>query len=1030
MKLISLSILMVHITSLGAQKYEDEQFFLPHYQPGSSAFASDSSLYLPPETHSAIPYFAMKTTNKLPFQYLPPTGTKAPASFPTPFPVIMSSSLIPIFDDDDEPKNQNDHPISSPQTPQLKRLNSTQKSQHMKEPEKREMRPIPKTINYNYPVDRIDVKPAHFTMNAGPMQSNPANQASASRRTIPILTVDSLGLRNDGEMVKAGSFPTHQYIHAPGVFISSSTTEPAIPIIRLSNEMDLDGSFSYEALGADQTHYVQHSRMENMGSDKEEQVVEGSYSYVGDNGQTYTVHYIADSNGFRATGDHLPVAPPMPEIIQRAVQYNLAEEAKRPPHLKSWQEDEKAYDLEAEKNQRYPTSPIRNLFTGRTPEAFSYSFSPVSAQNNQNNQNMQNNQHNQNMQNNQNSLATAASSLQSVKTSIDFTKDQTQVKLNNGPISPQITFLASQGAHVPSVNTPQQSISRIFTTEKSNMPQLMNYEAVIKDSDQESNKALWRWQYGLNSNNGNQNSNKNTISRSAGDEIMINFSEMTPEQYTSMLQAQLEPNIRNNVQQMQYTEDRQANVYNNYNGGLTQKNPTQNSTEVKIRNEYQNLASNHGGTQNTFINQNYAMPNTQLYQNQNSYSYNQPPNKLIHNNNNQAYSNDVSPAPQISLSSSEPQNDWYKLNDESSQSSNQVKQADEPEQHTYHQSKIVTHHDFVPPSQTVTKSYDYEESFYESRKINDVTKDVKIDYANSSPLPQYFSESSTLETIDNDIKLTTTEQPSTTSSEATIKFIDFIQPDDGKTQTTANSQSSISFVDFIKPDDSKFKPVTNKNIDEYREQTTTQASIQEILENNIFLKNLVRTKKKENNSINDIETESKNIYQPTIKAEPKVEKVPKFIQYQTQMMNDIKGYKKKTTDLSGILNFVAQNNHFESSKVKPKNKPLNFSNLNQSNRMMYIPTHPEENDEQENDKTDTNNFRTLNHHQQEELRGIIKNYKILQRNNNNIRNEEDRMNQLRRDLSPPPLKMLHSPNLPPLGRAGPSMKSYLPPIFV
>lgn len=74
---------------------------------------------------------------------------------------------------------------------------------------------------------------------------------------------------------------------------------------------------NFRALGADQTHYVQHSRMENMGTDKEEQVVEGSYSYVGDDGRTYTVHYVADSNGYRATGDHLPVPPPVPEIIQR-----------------------------------------------------------------------------------------------------------------------------------------------------------------------------------------------------------------------------------------------------------------------------------------------------------------------------------------------------------------------------------------------------------------------------------------------------------------------------------------------------------------------------------------------------------------------------------------------------------------------------------------------------------------------------------------------------------------------------------------
>lgn len=57
--------------------------------------------------------------------------------------------------------------------------------------------------------------------------------------------------------------------------------------------------------------------MENLGTDKEEQVVEGSYSYVGDDGKTYTVHYVADSNGYRASGDHLPVPPPIPEIIQR-----------------------------------------------------------------------------------------------------------------------------------------------------------------------------------------------------------------------------------------------------------------------------------------------------------------------------------------------------------------------------------------------------------------------------------------------------------------------------------------------------------------------------------------------------------------------------------------------------------------------------------------------------------------------------------------------------------------------------------------
>lgn len=43
----------------------------------------------------------------------------------------------------------------------------------------------------------------------------------------------------------------------------------------------------------------------------------GSYSYVDPDGQRRTVHYTAGKDGFKATGDHLPVAPtpvPIPAV--------------------------------------------------------------------------------------------------------------------------------------------------------------------------------------------------------------------------------------------------------------------------------------------------------------------------------------------------------------------------------------------------------------------------------------------------------------------------------------------------------------------------------------------------------------------------------------------------------------------------------------------------------------------------------------------------------------------------------------------
>ncbi|XP_055373329.1 larval cuticle protein 65Ag1-like [Condylostylus longicornis] len=81
-----------------------------------------------------------------------------------------------------------------------------------------------------------------------------------------------------------------------------------IQVLRL--ETDNIGVDSYK-WGYEQSNGQKHDesgQLKNAGSENEGIAVQGSFSYVGDDGQTYSVNYVADENGFQPTGAHLPVA--------------------------------------------------------------------------------------------------------------------------------------------------------------------------------------------------------------------------------------------------------------------------------------------------------------------------------------------------------------------------------------------------------------------------------------------------------------------------------------------------------------------------------------------------------------------------------------------------------------------------------------------------------------------------------------------------------------------------------------------------
>ncbi|XP_052132180.1 endocuticle structural glycoprotein SgAbd-3-like isoform X1 [Frankliniella occidentalis] len=100
-----------------------------------------------------------------------------------------------------------------------------------------------------------------------------------------------------------------------------AAAEP-IAIVNLQSEVNLDGTFSYTYESANGIKAEARGQPGQGPPGEEGESVQGSFSYVGDDGQTYSVTYTADENGFVPAGAHLPTPPPIPEAIQRALEFN------------------------------------------------------------------------------------------------------------------------------------------------------------------------------------------------------------------------------------------------------------------------------------------------------------------------------------------------------------------------------------------------------------------------------------------------------------------------------------------------------------------------------------------------------------------------------------------------------------------------------------------------------------------------------------------------------------------------------------
>ncbi|XP_030023460.2 endocuticle structural protein SgAbd-6-like [Manduca sexta] len=79
-----------------------------------------------------------------------------------------------------------------------------------------------------------------------------------------------------------------------------------VQVLKYENEYIGPGKHRYSFEQSDGTQQEQEGELKNAGTEDEIYVVRGSFSWVGPDGVKYTVHYVADENGYQPEPEEGP----------------------------------------------------------------------------------------------------------------------------------------------------------------------------------------------------------------------------------------------------------------------------------------------------------------------------------------------------------------------------------------------------------------------------------------------------------------------------------------------------------------------------------------------------------------------------------------------------------------------------------------------------------------------------------------------------------------------------------------------------
>ncbi|XP_025836306.1 endocuticle structural glycoprotein SgAbd-2-like [Agrilus planipennis] len=92
-----------------------------------------------------------------------------------------------------------------------------------------------------------------------------------------------------------------------------------VPILRYSNDNNEGGNYRYAYETGNGISVQETGQFAPSVPEGGAVVANGGFSFTGTDGQTYSISYVADENGFRPVGAHIPTPPPVPEAIARSI---------------------------------------------------------------------------------------------------------------------------------------------------------------------------------------------------------------------------------------------------------------------------------------------------------------------------------------------------------------------------------------------------------------------------------------------------------------------------------------------------------------------------------------------------------------------------------------------------------------------------------------------------------------------------------------------------------------------------------------